>query len=227
MKKVLFTIIAGLVITVANAQNAKNFAGFSASIGVGFHNVDAKVGSDNGTNSYWTGDGSYAEGTFSRPSNGSTVPSIELSYAKAFSKNWLATVGVNYSAAAINAGDYGYEGGFYSGYAANQTISNNVSVYVAPTYALSSTFAVSAKASYNFAEGTFKEFYYTDDTQSMKGFGYGLGAKLLVNKNVFVQANIDQVRFDEITYTENYDDFYEQNIKNTLTTFSLSIGYKF
>lgn len=226
MKKVLLTIIAGLAIATASAQNTKNFEGFSASIGMNFNNVDAKAGSDNGTDNYWIYGGDYYEGSFTRPSNSSVVPSFNVSYTKALKGNWLIGAGVTYNAAPINAGNYS-QYGWYDGYEANQTINNLVSVSLAPTYALTSDFAVSAKVSYNFATAAYNEQYYVDVTESINGLGWGLAAKLNVKNNVFVQAGIDQVLFNEITYTENWEDYYQQNMKNTLTSFNLSLGYKF
>ena len=94
---------------------------------------------------------------------------------------------------------------------------NNTSFDLTPGYAVSDTLLVFGKIS---ALNATLENAAGTTSISLSGLGYGIGARSMINKNVFIQAGYD---------SNKYNDFTSGTITSsaTSTIFSLGAGYKF
>jgi len=105
---------------------------------------------------------------------------------------------------------------------------NTYGIYVAPGYLVNDDALIYAKFSYNRAkvEGTF-----TDDggeTEKMSdnydGFGFGVGARLFVAKNIFINTDWQKIQYSRESKTF---DNTTVSLKPETTVGTIAIGYNF
>jgi hypothetical protein len=195
---------------VAHAQTA-GFEGFNVGLGAAYVKPDISytdstnhVGKDyNWTDSDW-------------------VFQVDAAYHTAVNDKWLVGIGLTFD---LNDTDAGTRSQYYGPVKA--TMKQHGSVYVQPTYVLDASSAVFAKVGYHSikVETTGNQFNWTDDKFSTQGFGYGIGYKRFISKNVYVQAEIQVVDYGSQSDANNSGVSWKYQQKTTAGI--LTLGYKF
>lgn len=221
MKKLFVAAaIAGLV-GAANAQSA--FEGFYGQLGIGYENNSPS------TSSYTLN--SPSSPSIASPttdsSKGSFSGSIGIGYGFSVSKDFLLTLGVDYSPITANTGnttdgDISY----------NYKVSNRTNIFVAPGYAIDKDKLAYLKAGYSMQTmkvQNFTEGLGSNPSNTLNGYVLGLGYKQLFSKNLYVFGEGNYYNYGNKSYTNNFgggntDTF---NAKASAYQFLLGIGYKF
>jgi len=190
-------LLASVAATPAFSQ-AKNFAGPSIAVSISGIGSETGIVLEDGTDLGKTGATDIVYG-------------IDLSYAVPVDNKFLISFGGNYDLNKQDAGNLVDEVSF--------KVKNRYSLYVAPTFAISDNSALFIKGSYNkmkaeaSADGV-------SDSENFSGWGYGAGIKMLLDKNLYAQAELQIVDYG--TKTSDGDKF---DIKTNAGI--ISIGYKF
>ena len=186
--------IAAACSTSAFAQ-VSNFEGFSAATNLTYSNASVSNSSES-------------------LSDKSAGVNLQAAYGFALDANTVLTVGGSYALSDAKAGDYTNPAG-------TMKLKNQVSFYVEPGFLVNASTLVYGKLSYDTAslnaidsEGTWK--------MNIKGMGYGIGARTMLDKNLFLQAEVKQTRFGAEAFPEDTD-----KIKTKNTVLSFGVGYKF
>lgn len=95
---------------------------------------------------------------------------------------------------------------------------NAYSIYVAPGYAVTDKALVYGKLSYN--KTKVESTGDITGTQSFSGVGYGVGTRIFIDKNLFVNLEWQQINYGS-------ERALDANWKPTATIGSIGIGYKF
>jgi opacity protein-like surface antigen len=189
-------LLATTAVTPALSQS-KNFAGPNIAISVS--GIGSEVGIDiDGVNAGTVGANDIVYG-------------LDLSYSAPIDNKFLISFGGNYD---LNKQDAGNLIGVVS-----LKVKERYSLYVAPTFVISDNSALFIKGSYNKmkAEATAGG---ESDSSNFSGYGYGAGIKMLFDKNLYAQAELQIVDYDTET-----DDGVKFDSKTTAGI--ISIGYKF
>ena len=197
MKKLLIASALVAASTGAFAQASANaFGGFSAGVKVSTVGASTAV---NGT-----------DGTSLNLGQQSVVPTVEVGYTYGLSKEIALGLTATYDVTET-------KGGSVNGL--NLKSNNHYSVNFKPGYVFNNTTMVYALVGYNGMTGKAQYGGYST-TQTFNGFGAGAGVQFLLNKNVYLQAEAQQ-----ITYSGKSD----QNVKFTpsATVGTIGVGYKF
>lgn len=195
MKRIVCLIIIGLTqISVQNVYaQAKNFEGFAASAGANF--VNNKTTFYGGANNDTTLKGD------------STVTTLDFSYNKAVSEQFLMGAGVTYDIGNASVGNMVDVAGGTT-YTATSKVTNHYSVYVKPTFAVTEKVAVFAKLGYNFATMNFTdtngEMYswssnYVNLNKNISGVGYGAGLIYMITDNIFASGEYSTIDYGKVT----------------------------
>ncbi len=201
MKKKLLAVCLAVATSSVFAQSS-NFTGLTTGLGVGFVGASLDVGVE-------------GEGSIFKNGQTNVIPSIDIGYHTAIDNNFVLGVGFTYDLAKTKMGSIAeaYEGGLqFKG-------KDHYSIYVQPTYVLSNTTAVFAKLGYHHTKGV-AEIGGESGSLKFKGFGYGAGVKVNLDKNLYLQAEAQIIDFDSKT---------DEGItfKPKTAAGILSIGYKF
>lgn len=210
------TVMAGSVM----AQSA--FEGLYGQIGIGYESNKPKtsfVGSDTpGTPSISDGNANGFSGA------------IGLGYTASVAKNFLITLGADYSPLSntaninINAGD----GSINNQY----KFSNRTNLFIAPGFLIYKDRQVYVKAGYSMLNlKTSGEMASPGGNPSanLNGYVIGLGYKQLINKNVFLfgEGNYYSYGNRSINYNFGEDSFDNTNVKANSMNLLVGVGYKF
>jgi opacity protein-like surface antigen len=199
--KTICCAVALLATTAATPalSQSKNFAGPSIAVSV------SGIGSETNI--------SIPEDDVNFGSTGATdiVYGLDLSYSAPIDNKFLISFGGNYD---LNKQDAGNLVGVVT-----LKVKERYSLYVAPTFLISDNSALFIKGSYNKmkAEATADG---ESDSSNFSGYGYGAGIKMLFDKNLYAQAELQIVDYDTKT-----DDGVKFDSKTTAGI--ISIGYKF
>lgn len=196
MKKLLIASALVASSTGAFAQASANaFDGFSAGVKV------SSVGASTALS---------ADGASTNMGQQSVVPTIELGYAYGVSKEISLGLTATYDLAETKAGT-----------ADNLNFKNtdHYSINFKPGYVFNNNTMVYAILGYNSMTGKASAGGYSAN-QTFNGFGAGLGIQALVTKNIYIQAEAQQITYSGatksgVTYTPSA----------TVGTFG--VGYKF
>jgi hypothetical protein len=192
--------------TLANAQvSIKNFIGPSVEVGIQFKNLDSST----------TDGGDKVE--YNNDTN--TLGRLAFNYGLPTTERTVLSVGASYTAGKSKASVSDYIG------TVNVVYDNMYALYVAPTYVVSDTTAIFAKASYNSARAkyTYAGSYgggYSSPTKRIDGFGYGVGVTTFVSKDVFLKAELEAINYGDNTVDET-------SLKSKETNATISVGIKF
>jgi hypothetical protein len=204
--------IAALALSSASAcAQTSGFAGFNVGLGAGYVKPDVKY-TDNtnhvGNNYNWD--------------DSDWVFQVDASYHAAVSDKWLVGIGLTLDLNDTNAGT---QSQYYGPVKA--TLKEHGSVYVQPTYVLDASSAVFAKIGYHSVkvEATGNQPYWNDDKFHTQGIGYGVGYKRFINKNVYVQAEIQVVDYGNQSDSNSSGASWSYQQKTTAGI--LTVGYKF
>jgi opacity protein-like surface antigen len=201
MKKKLLAVALLAASTGAMAQ-ANNFEGFTAGVNV------SSVG---GTSTVNDGVGGTID--FGQQS---LVPGVELGYNFAASSNIILGLTATYDFANSKLGqasddDLGQ---------VSLKGQNRMSINFKPGYVVAPNTMIYATVGYN-SMSTKASFNAESESKTLNGIGYGLGLSMMVDKNVFVKAEIQQVNFNSWNIGDG------ASIKPNLTVGTIGIGYKF
>lgn len=206
MKKLLLVAALSVATTSVFAQ-ASNFEGFSAGLSISAVGNNTKV-SDNSGYSFTLG-------------KDNVIPGIDLSYSKAIDSKMLIGFGLTYDLAKSKSGEIA-GGGDTIGLEAK----NHYSVYVQPQYLLNNTTAVFGKLGYHQMKGSISGDYAANFTsEKYNGFGYGVGIKTFIDKNLFVQVEGQIVDFKQKSFDYGGGDVVSYKPKSTAGI--ITLGYKF
>jgi len=184
------------------------------------------------TSSNTTFNGGTTSGTQVGKSSAGAV--LDFSYSKSVSERWLIGGGFRYDLGSSDGGQSIFTSSTVI-YKTTTKISNHYSVYFKPTFAPTEKVAIFAKVGFN--GGTNK---FTDQNGQMyswssldvkinknvKGIGYGFGALLMMNKNIFISGEYSRVNFSRVTLG-NPNPSVTASSKTNLNQGILSVGYKF
>ena len=197
MKKLLIASALVAASTGAFAQASANaFGGFSAGVKVSSVGTSTAV---NGT-----------DGTSLNLGQQSVVPTVEVGYAYGLSKEIALGLTATYDVTET-------KGGSVNGL--NLKSNNHYSVNFKPGYVFNNTTMVYAIVGYNAMTGKMQYGGYSSN-KSFNGFGAGAGVQVLLNKNVYLQAEAQQ-----LTYSGQSDAGAKFTPSATLGT--IGVGYKF
>lgn len=195
MKKHATQIALCLVLAAPQVfAQAKNFEGFSLGGGLDFNRSSTQIlnaGSDSSTHSGMD---------------------LQAQYAIALNDQFMVGLGASYSLGNRKVGSLGAP-------AADYTTKNAMSFDITPSYAISDSLLVYGKVSsvgltlVSAAPGS-------DYSDSLMGFGYGLGVRSMLDKNLYIQAGYDMNRYNEKTFNAT-------TFSGSSNIFSLTAGYKF
>ena len=136
---------------------------------------------------------------------------IDLSYSAPIDNKFLITFGGTYNLNKQDAGTLVEE--------IDLEIKNHYSIYLAPTVTVSDNTAVFIKGGYHKMKGEASADGASDSIK-FSGWGYGAGIKTMLDKNLFVQAELQYINYDSET-----DDGVEFEPKSSAGI--ISLGYKF
>lgn len=199
MKKKLLALALLAGSTGVFAQ-ASNFAGFTAGVNV------SSVGGTSTLSS--TGSSiDFGQQTF--------VPGVELGYNYAADKNIVLGLTATYDFVDSKLGQAGdpdlgtinFQG------------QNRMSINFKPGYVVAPNTMVYATVGYNQMK-TKATFGSASTSKNLNGIGYGLGVSVMVDKNIFVKAEVQQINFDSWSDSG-------VSLKPNLTVGTIGIGYKF
>jgi opacity protein-like surface antigen len=196
MKKLLIASALAAASTGAFAQASANaFEGFSAGVKVSSVGASTSLSSSSGS---------------SNLGQQSVVPTIDLGYAYGVSKEISLGLTATYDLADTKSGSVN---------GANLKGTEHYSVNFKPGYVFNNNTMVYAILGYNVMTGKISAAGYSS-SEKYNGFGGGIGIQTLVTKNIYIQAEAQQ-----ITYTGATTNVTTVTPSATVGTFG--VGYKF
>lgn len=222
MKKVIVAVSA---LFLTNTALAGNFEGFSVFAKAGSQSVDNEL-KWIGTN----GDVSKSDGN----GRSSLATIVGADYGFKVNDKFLTLVGVEFK---INNSDV-YKSNEYDSSTGDTSKTkyeqkNAYSIYLAPGYLINEETLIYAKLSYNKTkiEGKFTDYdasasetTNTKYSRNFDGFGYGIGARVSLNKNLFLNAEWQKIQFDNESKTFGNGVI---KAKPDATIGTIGIGYNF
>ena len=203
MKKKLLASLILLAGSSAVFAQANNFEGFTAGVNV------SSVG---GTSTISAGGASIDFG------QQSFVPGLELGYNYAATQSIVLGLTATYDLADSKLGQQGF-----AGQSADIKGQNRYSVNFKPGFLVTPSTMIYATVGYNSMTQKFQapgESF----SSTVSGVGYGAGVSVMVDKNIFVKAEVQQVNFNSASYTSSGQ---TGTIQPNLTIGTIGVGYKF
>jgi len=194
-KKIVFVCGVFCVLS-ANAQSS-NFEGASISLNTGFNSEQVFLVNVN-------------------LSNDTTPININASYTLALFPKVTLAVGVNYDFSNTKILSE-----TVSGVTSDWYIKNHYSINIEPGYILNENSLGYAKLSYHRAKSYWNNSYSFVD-QNIKGVGYGFGAKFFMNRNLFLNLEIQKTTYDSFIPSSA-----DITVTHKTTTSIIGVGYKF
>ncbi|MGI9082811.1 MAG: outer membrane protein [Candidatus Fonsibacter lacus] len=198
--KIISLFASTAIISCAAATNVlaqtKNFAG--PSLGVSYSSIAASV------------DVGVSGVSIVSPGNNDDVFSIDFSYAAPIDNKFLLAFGATYDLNDQKVGNF---------LGANFKYKDHYSIYIAPTYALTENSALFLKVGYHDIKGAASDGDVSL-SKNFSGWGYGAGIKVMLDKNLYAQAELQRVEYG----SETQDGI---SFEPTTSAGIISIGYKF
>ncbi|MCE2783101.1 outer membrane protein [Limnohabitans sp.] len=201
MKKV---IIFALFLVVASGVMAQvaNFKGFSGGLNLNTVSASTKI----------TGDDTTFNGIGQQSWNGS----LQAAYGFVTSPSTVISIGGTYGLGNIKAGEIVTPDRAFA-----IKVKNQLSLYVEPGFLLSNSTLAYGKISYNKAKAVSTFTGGPDESQSMKGTGFGFGVRTMLDKRTFFQVEVNQVGYKQFTYADG------GSFKPKATVGTMGFGVKF
>jgi len=193
-EKLLIASLLALAGTCAMAQS-NAFEGFSAGLKVSSVGASTSLTAD----AFSTNVGQQ-----------SVVPTIEVGYAYGVSKEISLGLTATYDLAETKAGSLDN---------LNFKAQNHYSINFKPGYVFNNTTQVYAILGYNGMTGKLSADGQSA-TQNFNGFGAGAGVQVLLDKNIYVQAEAQQITYSSYTNSG-------LTVKPSATVGTIGLGYKF
>lgn len=153
----------------------------------------------------------------------SAVPGIELSYNFAASSNFVLGISATYDFTKTKLGSISDQDGSSTFKGQNRmSINLKPGFLVTPNsmvYAVVGYNAMSTKIDANSATASPASESFS---KTLNGIGYGAGVAVMIDKNIFVKAEVQQVNFNSWNPEGDI-----ASIKPNLTVGTIGIGYKF
>jgi outer membrane immunogenic protein len=224
MKKLLVAAaVAGLVGT-ANAQSA--FEGFYGQIGVGYESNQPKT-------SYVSSDDPPSNPKYGDSNSNGFSGAIGLGYTAAVSKDFLITIGADYSPLS-NTGNSNMSSSDTSTIHPNQyKFSNRTNIFIAPGFLIDKDKQLYVKAGYSMlnvkTSGGEVANSGGNPSANLNGYVAGLGYKQLIDKNLYVFGEGNYYSYGNKSMNYNYGggSYDNTNVKATSYQFLVGVGYKF
>jgi opacity protein-like surface antigen len=191
-------LLASVAATPSFSQTS--FAGLSGSVGIGYDSAKDSI-----TDSVGTGN--------SKENNWVSV--LDLSYGIIASKDLVFSLG----------GTYSLKNSETKGEDFDTKLKNRYSIYLEPTYLLNQNTGIFLNLSYNKAKMSAAADDGVTLSEDVDAFGYGVGIKNFVDKNLFVKAQVNYVKYGSHNTTAS--DGEATTISPKTTTALISVGYKF
>ena len=195
-------LLASVAATPASSQT--NFAGLSGSIGIGYDRATDTI--------------SDAVGTLSSKKN-NWVSVLDLSYGIIASKDFVFALGGTYGL--TDSETEGAAGGL--GF--RTKLKDPYSIYIEPTYLLNENTGLFLNLSYNKAKNDSRADDGVTLSEDVDAYGYGVGIKNFIDKNLFVKAQVNYVKYG--SHNTIASDGVPTTISPKTTTALISVGYKF
>ena len=190
-------VVAGIIFSASAFAQSENFSGASVGFNTGYESNQFRQNSTN-----------VSLGAHSYPLN------INGSYTFALSPRITVATGLTYDLRDATAASYS-SGTF--------KLKNHYSLNIEPGYALTENTLGYLKVAYHSATSSISGTSATY-TKSMTGIGYGFGTKHKLDKNLFVNLEVQQVFYNPYTPNSNVTSGTITQI-STLGTFGF--GYQF
>lgn len=221
MKKKLLVATA-LTALAGSAMAQSAFEGFYGQVGIGYESNSVK-------NSDASFNGTAIGGSETLNANGFSG-AIGIGYGFSVSKDWILTIGADYSPLNVNSKtqpfgdtDYKYE------------VSNRYNIFLAPGYQIDKDKLAYLKAGYSGAQvktsGDLGQFFGSPTT-NLSGYVLGLGYKQLFDKNIYLFGEANYMSYGNATTNASG----AENGSTTTTSYKLGansyqflvgVGYKF
>ena len=98
---------------------------------------------------------------------------------------------------------------------------NSYSLLLQPGFVIGENTLVYGTISYDKTTLNLSAPGFNDSEWTASGLGYGVGAKVMLTKNLYLQLEGRQTTFDEVT------DTFAQKYKSSVTSSTIGIGYRF
>ena len=225
MNKILkLSAIALLASSTSLMAQSKNFEGANIAIGVSAIGAEVSGNSKSGQSGTNTNSGSIGKIA--------EIANLDLGYTFSLSNNGAISIGGTYTPGKAKVGNGSFVASTPGSTASDQNVSaqfkDPYSIYVMPTYAISNNSAIFAKISYNHVDldvtssGTTT---ITSKPSDLEGWGYGIGSKTMLDKNLYLQVEVNLNDYDAINGTLSNGNSFNADPKTIAGT--VSIGYKF
>ncbi|MBU3542489.1 outer membrane beta-barrel protein [Polynucleobacter sp. MWH-Loch1C5] len=213
MKKTALALALLATTGVAQAQS-KNFEGAFGTFGVASVSNSLSTTLNNGRGAS-LGLKSGDTGTTTTVSGG---------YNFILDDKFLVGLSASYDLSNVKAGTISGAQDSQGAFDLTAKMKNHWAIAVEPGYAFSNNAMGYLKLSYNKAKG---ELAYGDSTLSTKfnGVGLGVGTRIFLDKNLFLQVEGEQISYSSKTWTYANGESESYKPKSTIARFS--IGYKF
>jgi len=193
-KKLLVASLLSVAATGAFAQ-ANAFDGFSAGVKVSSVGASTTIS---------------APGFSTNMGQQSVVPAVELGYTYGVSKEIALGLTATYDLADTKSGSVD---------GLNFKSTQHYSINFKPGYVFNNATMVYAILGYNAMTGKVSDAGYSE-TQNFNGFGAGLGIQALLTKNVYIQAEAQQITYSGVTKAG-------VTFTPSATVGTVGLGYKF
>ena len=225
MNKILkLSAIALLASSTSLMAQSKNFEGANIAIGVSAIGAEVSGNSKSGQSSTNTNSGSIGKIA--------EIANLDLGYTFSLSNNGAISIGGTYTPGKAKVGSGSFVASTPGATASDSSVTaqfkDPYSIYIMPTYAISNNSAIFAKISYNHVDldvTTSGTTTITANPSNLEGWGYGIGSKTMLDKNLYLQVEVNLNDYDSINGTLSNGNNFNADPKTIAGT--VSVGYKF
>ena len=225
MNKILkLSAIALLASSTSLMAQSKNFEGANIAIGVSAIGAEVSGNSKSGQSGTNTNNGTIGKIA--------EIANLDIGYTFSLSNNGAISIGGTYipGKAKVGTGSFtaSTPGTTSSDHSVTAQFKDPYSIYIMPTYVISNNSAIFAKISYNHVDldvTTSGATTITSKPSNLEGWGYGIGSKTMLDKNLYLQVEVNYTDYDSINGTLSTGNTFSADPKTIAGT--VSIGYKF
>lgn len=201
MKKlILLTAVAASVFAPQAFSQSRAFGGLSVGLNLNFANASNEF---------------RANSILFRTGDVTQTGNLQVGYGFVTSENFVLGVGLMYGPGDFKAGTTTTGGVTYEFKG-----KDIASLYFEPGFPVTNSTLAYGKVSYQGMRGETKLSTGSTEAENFIGMGYGAGIRTLLGRNVYVQAEFEQVLYTEKTYAGLMS-------KPSATVGSIGVGYRF